>query len=50
MFGWWYICISIAFVLLGLRSAMRSDPFWPIALRIAIAAGFCLLGIGTLRR
>ena len=50
MFGWWYICISVAFVLLGMRSAVRGDAMGPIVLRIAIALGFCLLGIGTLRR
>jgi len=49
MFGWWYLCIGLGFVLLGLRSLMRGDAAWPIALRFVIAAGFFALGAGTLQ-
>jgi hypothetical protein len=50
MFGWWYLCIGVAFVLLGLRSAIRGDPAWSVAVRFLIAAGFAVLAVGTLRR
>lgn len=49
MFGWWYVCIGVAFSLLGLRSILRGDPFWPIVIRFVISAGFFVLAAGTLR-
>jgi hypothetical protein len=49
MLGWWYVCIGGAFALLGIRSLLRADPFWPVAIRFVIAAGFVILAIGTLR-
>jgi hypothetical protein len=49
MLGWWYVCIGAAFTLLGLRSAVRGDPAWSLALRFAIAAGFFVLALGTMR-
>ena len=49
MLGWWYVCIGIAFTLLGLRSVIRGDPTGPVMLRFVIAAGFYVLAVGTLR-
>jgi hypothetical protein len=49
MFGWWYVCIGVAFTLLGLRSILRGDPLWPIVIRFVISAGFFALAAGTLR-
>ena len=38
MFGWWYICIGLAFVALALRTFMAGAPGgW---LRLVVAAGF----------
>jgi hypothetical protein len=47
--GWWYVSIGGAFTLLALRSAIRGDPAWPIVFRFAIAAGFFVLALGTMR-
>gem|GEM_PF-1985070 len=49
LLGWWYACIGAAFILLGLRSLVRGDAVFPIALRFLIAIGFFVLSIGTLR-
>src|ERR1051326_5863727 len=49
MLGWWYVCIGLGFILLGVRSFVRGDASWPIVLRLVIALGFLALGIGTLR-
>jgi len=49
MFAWWYVCIAGAFVLLGLRSALRGDALWSVVFRFVIAAGFAALAAGTFR-
>jgi hypothetical protein len=49
MYGWWYMCIGVGFALLGLRSAVRGDSSWSLVLRFVLGAGFCALGISTLR-
>jgi hypothetical protein len=49
MLGWWYVCIGGAFMLLGLRSAIRGDPAWSFVFRFVIAVGFFALSVGTLR-
>jgi hypothetical protein len=49
LFGWWYVCIGLGFALLGVRSLVRGDRLWSIALRFAIVLGFSVLGVGTLR-
>ena len=49
MFGWWYVCIGLGFVLLGVRNLFRGERPWSIALRFVIALGFFALGVGTLR-
>jgi len=49
MLGWWYVCIGGGFILLAIRSALRGDTTWSVALRFVIAIGFVVLGIATLR-
>jgi hypothetical protein len=49
LWGWWYICIGLGFILLGFRNLVAGITGWPVALRWIIAAGFLLLGVGTLR-
>jgi len=49
MLAWWYVCIGGGFILLAIRSELRGDPAWSVALRFLIAVGFVALGIGTLR-
>jgi len=50
MLAWWYVCIGIAFVLLGVRGAVQGDLIWKVVFRFAIAAGFIVLAVGMLRR
>ena len=45
----WYACIGGGFILLGIRSALRGDTSWSVALRFVIAVGFIVLAVGTLR-
>jgi hypothetical protein len=48
LFGWWYICIGLAFVALAVRAFVLGAPgAW---LRVVVAVGFVLLGIVELRR
>ena len=50
LLGWWYLCIGLAFILLAARAFVEGAPTWSSWLRVAIAAGFVLLGIFELRR
>jgi hypothetical protein len=50
LFAWWYICIGFAFVVLGVRVLGAGAVGWGVGLRVVVAAGFLLLGIGELRR
>lgn len=50
LFGWWYTCIGIAFILLAFRSAVRGDALWAVIIRLVIGFGFLALSRGTLRR
>jgi hypothetical protein len=48
MFGWWYVCIGLAFVALAVRAFVAGAPSaW---LRVVVAVGFVMLGIAELRR
>ena len=49
MYAWWYLCIGLGFVLLGMRSVIRGDGPWSVGLRLVIALGFFALGVSTLR-
>jgi hypothetical protein len=49
LFGWWYICLGLAFAALACRSLLLGASHLGIVLRCAIAAGFSALGVMTLR-
>jgi hypothetical protein len=42
--GWWYLCISLGFLLLAIVHLLRGAHLAAIVLRIAVAGGFALLG------
>jgi hypothetical protein len=46
---WWYVSIGAAFALLALRSLIRGDRAWAVAIRLAIGIGFVALALGTSR-
>jgi hypothetical protein len=50
LFAWWYICIGLAFTALAVRAFVAGAPGWGVGLRLLVAVGFVLLGIGELRR
>ena len=50
LFAWWYICIGLAFIALAARAFVAGAPGWGVGLRVVVAVGFVLLGIGELRR
>jgi membrane-associated PAP2 superfamily phosphatase len=43
--GLWYLCISLGFVLLGIRAMLVGAPLWTVILRWVIAAGFFALAL-----
>ena len=43
--GLWYLCISLGFVLLGIRAMLLGAPMWTVILRWVIAAGFLALAL-----
>jgi hypothetical protein len=49
IFGWWYACIAVGFLLLGVRSILGHEGAWSIALHAIISAGFAVLAWITLR-
>ncbi|MGD1093150.1 MAG: hypothetical protein ABSB35_14310 [Bryobacteraceae bacterium] len=49
LLGWWYVCIGLGFGALAARNLLAGAPRWSIVLRVFIAAGFLLLGVGSLR-
>jgi hypothetical protein len=49
LFAWWYFAIAAGFVLLAINRWLVGERMWLIVLRLAIAAGFLLLGYATLR-
>jgi hypothetical protein len=42
--GWWYLSIALGFLLLAIVYIMRGAGIAAVALRIAVALGFALLG------
>jgi hypothetical protein len=40
--GWWYLCISLGFLLLAIVHLLQGARAADIALRIAVAVGFAL--------
>jgi len=49
LFGWWYFCVGLGFILLGIRNWMVRAPRWSVALRFVIAAGFLILAFAVFR-
>ena len=47
--AWWYLAISLGFVLLSIVHAIMQDKAWLIGLRVIIAAGFALLAFAEFR-
>ena len=47
--GWWYVCIGVSFLLLSIVRLLRGERMGVVALRLAVAAGFGLLGWMQLR-
>lgn len=47
---WWYLCLGVGFALLAARSWIAGAGFWGVALRLLIAAGFLVLGLGASQR
>jgi hypothetical protein len=45
LFGWWYLCVGLGFVLLAIRNWIAHAAPWAVAIRFVIAAGFLLLAI-----
>jgi hypothetical protein len=48
LLGYWYLCIGLGFVLLGVRNLLAGAAAWTIALRWIIALGFIILGVLSL--
>jgi hypothetical protein len=48
LLGYWYLCIGVGFILLGLRNLLADAAAWTIALRWIIGLGFIVLGAGSL--
>ncbi|HXP84856.1 MAG TPA: hypothetical protein VN841_09060 [Bryobacteraceae bacterium] len=49
LFGWWYLCLGLAFAALAWRSVLFGAPLLGVVLRGVIAVGFGVLGVMTLR-
>jgi hypothetical protein len=49
LFGWWYLCLGLAFASLAWRNLLLGAPRLGIVLRCIVAAGFAVLGVMTLR-
>ena len=49
LYGYWYLCLGLAFASLAWRSVLFGAPPLGIVLRCLIAAGFSVLGVITLR-
>lgn len=47
LFAWWYFAIATGFLLLDIKGWLLGERMWLIVLRLAIAAGFLALGLGT---
>jgi hypothetical protein len=50
LFGAWYACIAVGFVLLAFRAWLLRAAPWTVVLRGVIAAGFALLAWQEWRR
>ena len=48
LLGYWYLCIGLGFILLGLRNLLAGAATLTIVLRWIIGLGFIVLGVGSL--
>jgi hypothetical protein len=44
-FAWWYLTISLGFVLLAVNRAIAGEKAWLIGIRLIISAGFAVLAL-----
>ena len=50
VYAWWYLSISVGFLLLAIRAAMLGGSQSGIWLRVLVAAGFAALSYLTFRQ
>jgi hypothetical protein len=49
-FAWWYLAISLGFLLLAISRAIAGEKAWLVGIRLIIAAGFAVLSRFEFRR
>ncbi|MGA8598698.1 MAG: hypothetical protein WB676_28615 [Bryobacteraceae bacterium] len=49
-FAWWYLAISLGFVLLAVSRVIAGEKAWLVGIRLLIAAGFGVLSAFEFRR
>lgn len=47
--AWWYLTISLGFLLLAARYALVGEKLWLVGIRVVIAAGFAVLSYAEFR-
>jgi hypothetical protein len=47
--AWWYLTISLGFLLLAVRYALVGTKLWLVGIRLVIAAGFAVLSYAEFR-
>ncbi len=50
LLGWWYVCIAVGFLLLGLHRLLIGEPQWLVILRWIVALGFLILAYFVLKK
>ncbi len=49
-FAWWYLAISLGFVLLAVSRMIAGEKAWLVGIRLVIGAGFAVLSAFEFRR
>ncbi len=49
LYGWWYLCLGLAFASLAWRNALYEAPMLGIVVRCFISAAFFFLAVLTFR-
>ena len=49
LYGWWYVCLALAFAALAWRTFLYGGPGWGIWLRCMVSGGFGYLARITFR-
>jgi hypothetical protein len=49
LYGWWYLCLGLAFAALAWRNWLLGGTRFGTVIRCVIAVGFFALGVVTLR-